>query len=608
VRFVSLDTLLNAARDSLRRFPETIVVAVVAAVAGIVAVETKDKDNWERILLASQLGVPLMFVIALTTESRGWTRPVRAVLAAIAALLLAAYYFTCPDDPGELFVTRHVQLTVGLHLLVAFAPFATPGRLNAFWQYNRSLFLRFLTAAVYSVVLYAGLAVALLALDQLLGIGVHEKLYLDMWVTIAFVVNTWVFAGGVPRDLPGLEQVNTYSGGIKVFAQYILVPIVIVYLVILTMYLVKVLVTQVWPSGWIGWLVSSVAVVGILAHLLVHPVRDAAGNQWVRTYSRWFYAGMLPAVVMLLMAIGKRIGQYGFTERRYLLVVLAVWLAAISIYFVVSRSRNIKLIPVTLCFVAFATSFGPWGAFAVSQRSQVARLEGLLERNDILVDGSIQPAPAEVPFEDRREISGVLDYLASTHGTDRVDEWLGDRLAEVDSVADAQEVARYGRRGSERVRRIMDIMEVEYTPSWAGPEGSYHFTLALKADERVLPLDGADVLVRIDSGQAPVNLDGPERTIAWDRDSDALVIAADGETVRIGFPEWAEGARIEANSAGSRNEMTAHAARIDTTGVGFHATVVVLTATCDRKEERVDIVHLSALCALRWIRPTGTDE
>ena len=39
--------------------------------------------------------------------------------------------------------------------------------------------------------------------------------------------------------------------------------------------IVKVLVTGQWPNGWIGWLVSSVSAAGLLAILLVQPVRVA---------------------------------------------------------------------------------------------------------------------------------------------------------------------------------------------------------------------------------------------------------------------------------------------------------------------------------------------
>ena len=86
------------------------------------------------------------------------------------------------------------------------------------------------------------------------------------------------------------------------------------------------------PSGWIGYLVSSVAALGILSLLLVHPIKERKENGWIRTYGRWFYLALVPSIVMLLLAIWQRIAQYGITEKRYFLIVLSLWLAGMRIH------------------------------------------------------------------------------------------------------------------------------------------------------------------------------------------------------------------------------------------------------------------------------------
>ena len=185
---------------------------------------------------------------------------------------------------------------------------------------------------------------------------------------------------------------------------------------ILSIYLIKVIVTQQWPSNWIGWLVSSVSVVGILSVLLVYPVRHKADSGWIRTYSRVFYIALLPSVTMLLMAIWQRVHQYGVTENRYFLIVLACWLALIAIYFSVRSSRNTKLIPTTLALLSLATFFGPWGAYTVSKNSQLGRLTDLLTANGLLAEDGRVMAAERVAYDDRREISATLRYLIQTHG------------------------------------------------------------------------------------------------------------------------------------------------------------------------------------------------
>ncbi len=142
-------------------------------------------------------------------------------------------------------------------------------------------------------------------------------------------------------------------------------------------------------------------------------------------YGRWWFVAILPSLVMLVMAVGKRLGQYGITEPRYFLLVLALWMLGLSLYYGITASRNIKLIPLSLAAVAVLTSVGPWGAYVVSKRSQVARLDRVLEANHMGRVGDAGRASAALSFEVRREMSAVLRYLDDTRGATAVAAVLG---------------------------------------------------------------------------------------------------------------------------------------------------------------------------------------
>jgi hypothetical protein len=509
------------------RFPFVLLAAVATAVCALVVVDRNDSDSWINGIFAAQLGIPLFFALATAGETFAWPRARRLVLALAGIVALVAYYLSLSGPISEATVTRFIQFNVGLHLLVAFLAFVGAG-INGFWQYNKLLFLRFLTAAIYSGVVYVGLTVALLAIDKLFGASIEEETYLRLWIVVAFVFNTWVFVGGVRADLRGLEDVSDYPRGLRVFAQYILIPLVVVYLAILTTYLFKVVITTQWPSGWIGYLVSSVAAVGILALLLVHPVSHQEENRWVGTFSRWFYIFIIPSIVMLLMAIYKRIEQYGLTEKRYILLVLAAWLAVIAVYFIFSRKKNIKAIPITLCAIAFMTSFGPWGAYSVSRKSQTNRLSEILIRNEVLVGDSVQMATREVSFEDRREISAILRYLVETHGTEPVEPWFGGSIAEIDTIG-APKAATERTQTSARVQLIMREMGLAYVDRWAA-QMSGAFSYTRDTDDRVFEVDGATYLVKIDSRARSLEF-GDEYTLVWEEDVPDIELRRGGETV-----------------------------------------------------------------------------
>ncbi len=375
MRFPSLHTLVTRAREVLARFPYPLLAGVVAAVCAVVATVHGAEDAWARAALVAALGLPLFFALTLLGEMHRWSLARLSLAVAVAASLLVGFFFAWPGLDQKHDAIRYFQLSAALHLAVAFLPFVGKREDAAFWQYNRHLFLSFLRAVIFSAVLFAGLSVALAALDKLFGLDVPNDAYLRLWFVIAFVGNTWIFLAGIPNDIPALASDRAHPRALEIFTQYILTPLVAVYLLLLLAYLVKIIITRDWPSGWIGYLVSSVSVAGILGFLLVHPLRDESGGGWVRTYRRWLFIALIPAAVMLLVAFFKRIAPYGLTELRYLGLLLGFWLLAISILFTVRREHGIRIIPLSLSVLLLVTLYGPFGATHRAVASQAARLE-----------------------------------------------------------------------------------------------------------------------------------------------------------------------------------------------------------------------------------------
>jgi hypothetical protein len=493
--FPSLQVLQAAAQRAAVRFPAVLVAAAVAAVAGMIAVGHEDEDFWLRLTFTAASAIPLALAIDLVGERRRWTLAVRAPLWIAGAGLLAWFLTAWGGWSDTVGVGRYLQLSAAFHLLVAVGPYLGVREGNGFWQYNRSLLFRGIAAAVFALTLFTGLSIAVLALEQLFGLHVEPETYPRLWCLIAFVFATWFFLAGVPDDFRALEDDRTYDRIIKVFAQYVLVPLVAVYLVILTVYLVKVLVTQQWPSGWIGWLVSSVAASGIFSLLMIYPVAEREENRWMRTYARAFYIAILPSIVMLWLAIGQRIGQYGITERRYFLTALSVWLAGIALYYAVTRSRDLRIIPATLCLGSLLGFAGPWSPYQVSERSQFGRLRTLLERNGMLVDGSAQAAATPVGFDDRREISAALRYLVEAHGTDALARLYGERLAEVETGDDEEETSR---DSETTASRLAALIGVEYVGPWT-PSATGAFDYYMDWDRVPVPIPGYAVWLQADN-------------------------------------------------------------------------------------------------------------
>ena len=448
MRFPSVAALFARARTVLLRFPWPLVAGAIAATAAILGThaEQYSQEVWARLCLVAMLGIPLTFGVAMLAERRRWSGMVHTGVVVAGILALYWFFWTWPGPEQKHLMLRYLQLSAAIHLSVAFLPWWGGGEGPAFWQYNRRLFESFLRGALFSAVLYLGLAIALGALDKLFGVDVEGETYARLWFIIAFVVNTWIFLAGVPETFEELEESENYPRALKVFTQYILTPLVAIYLVILTAYLVKILVTGTWPNGWIGYLVSSVGAVGILGFLLVHPLRLRQDEGWIRTYSRLLFIGLIPAAAMFLMALWKRVGPYGLTELRFLGLLLGAWLLGIAVLYTVRREMGIRIIPVSLAIILLLTAFGPLGLTAMSVRSQADRIREISEAGNLRITGEVpgdQPILGDTAV---REMSEALRFLLERNALGTVRELFGqragqlaefdpDRADQVDSVA-----------------------------------------------------------------------------------------------------------------------------------------------------------------------------
>jgi hypothetical protein len=492
VRFPSIRNTVRDAQHTLSRFPFVILDAMVCTVAALILIDHTGPPRPTilfPILLATLLGIPLLVAFALMAEKRKWNLKQSLAAQIICLLLVAAYAFSVPEDfanaPG-IHLFRFFVLAIGCHLLVAVNPFFRRGTVNGFWHLNMKLFLRILTSVVYALVLYGGLAIALAALDKLFGVSIPGKRYTELWILLNGTFCTWFFLAGVPEDLDGLDSIDDYPKGLKIFAQYILIPLVIVYLIILYAYMGKIVVTWDWPQGWVSKLILGFAGTGIFTLLLLHPISGKTENVWIKTISRWFYTIVAPLVFMLFLAVWRRVAQYGFTEERYLAIASGIWLAVVIFYNFLSKQKSIKFIPASLCVAIFFASVGPWSAFAISETSQVGRLRVLLLKDSVLLNGTIQSVHSVVSFEDSRQISSVIEYLHDMHGYDKIRPWFAESLRK-NSSANGLAI-----KGPEEVTKSMGIDYVAWRQYGIG---GY---MSLTADrERFIGIEDYDRMARI---------------------------------------------------------------------------------------------------------------
>jgi hypothetical protein len=197
LKLPSFRQIIEEMRLALLRFPFVFFVTAIGTTAALILVDFEGPPGptiFFNILFAAVLGIPLLITLVITAEKRNWSNQVSLGMQIAGILLLAVYGATVPSDmvnAPSLHVVRLLMFAVGLLLLASAAPFIGKGEINGFWHYNKSLFLRALMAALYTCVLFIGLALALAALDNLFGIHISGKRYLELWIFIIGFFSTW---------------------------------------------------------------------------------------------------------------------------------------------------------------------------------------------------------------------------------------------------------------------------------------------------------------------------------------------------------------------------------------------------------------------------------
>ncbi|MCV9388379.1 DUF4153 domain-containing protein [Reichenbachiella ulvae] len=459
MRLPSLHYLSQKALEGFRLFPLSILSGIAASSVAIYLVEyEKDIENffpYVNFLLTAALGIPLYFCVSILIRHYSFNRSTASIAWVASTVFLLLIYFSLPDEESTHNTTipyvRYAIFNVIIHLLVAIIPYIKGHHLNGFWNYNKLLFLRILTSLLYSGFLYVGLCLAILSLDLLFDVEIEGKIYFELYIWVQGVFNTWFFVAGIPKDLKPQDAIYEYPRGLKIFTQYILMPLLILYLIILYAYGLKIVGLWDWPRGIVAYLITCVSVLGILCLLLMYPYSQSdKGNEWMQRFSKFYYYALIPLIALLFLAIHIRIADYGLTINRYLLVLMGIWLSIVSIYFMIGRS-NIKFIPISLAAILLLCSFGPWGVFSWSERSQVNRLKYYWETYGVLKDEQIQNEVMWnldslpdfytskeltnnhlMPDSIHNEVLSIMEYLDENHGMKAIRSWYTQNL---DSMA-----------------------------------------------------------------------------------------------------------------------------------------------------------------------------
>ena len=396
--------------QTVRRFPLALIssIIVTAIIIYLIEVEPKKMEgvylSLAKIALSGSLAVFVFTAIRLLGESISirWYQ----ITTLLGILGIVAYYTILPDNSNDFEVSiiyfRHLFLSLLFLVAWLWTPFVSLNLNNSdYWEYSKQVLFALTTSFIFTIIVIIGINSAIFVIEKLFDFDIDGKRYFQSDILIVGIFGVGYFLSQIPIDPLLSKDSLSHSKIEKFFTKWLLTPLSGLYFIILYAYSAKLLITLDLPKGILAWLVVIFSTIAILTYLFWTPFAKEQNSRW----RKWIWIAVLLQTIMLFVAIWIRIEEYSWTESRYMVFVLGLWLGGVSLYFLIFKNAKIKWIFVSLSLLIAITQFGALSAYSVSKNAQMDRVKTLL------VELKKSPDTSKAPIKIRYEISDIIKYL-----------------------------------------------------------------------------------------------------------------------------------------------------------------------------------------------------
>lgn len=480
--------------QACKRYPLSVVFLV--AIAGLNAyMIQQEADDYTRYLYSFFIGI-FLSATAQHVYERFFEKTMQRILLMVGAIILTVLYFYTIGSSTD--YDPETTIKTGIIFFALTFAFMWIPTINSKVTFNKSFlatFKSFFTTVLFSVVLYAGIGVILLAVDQLLfsldyKVNLHcLNLVASLFAPIFFLSGTPLYLSKQDESTQSLEEQADKQEQIEqelmvpkvleLLLSYIVIPLTAIFTIILLVYLLQNITGEFWTNNLLEPMLVSYAITVIIVYFLVSTINTKSAI----FFRKIFPKVLVPIVLFQTVSSVLRIQETGLTLGRYYVILFGVFAFIAGIIFSVLPVRKNGWVAVVLIVFSLISILPPVDAFTVSRVSQTNLLKETLVKNNMLEGNKIIPN-ASIPDEDKIKISQTIDYLASMNYSKEI-EWL----------------APYNQRLNYQFEEVVGFEPV-YDESSFSPNQSYYATIDWKGSP-LLSIEDYDKMIVFSQYDSP---------------------------------------------------------------------------------------------------------
>lgn len=417
-RRIDIKKIIGGMFSTIDYYPVSVIFSFLLLVTVWVRIELSWESNYQYDVILSALQLSLLVILLVSfplsrrfrLQNKGYVIVFPAIITSILYFLIINYgvYEGGSKDVISNLTTARTGVIAFVSLLSfiylthkegIFSSFS-----EAFFFFNRTVLLSFF----YFIVIALGSTAVAAALEALVFNNLTEKIYMYLVSTSAWssflmflsnykiVKNTGVFNQSLSQS-----RIST------ILFVKVLIPIHIAYSLVLVLWILRILLTGVWPS-FIEQ--SSIATIFIGCSLWLHIILGNYKQDFISRYRRFICYMNLFVLIVQLIAIFKQVSIEGVMTIEYNFILLWI-VATISFASLLRRYIDYKLTIYSLCLIA-VISVAPYiGHQTLPPMYQDMKLRHTLEENGMLVDNVVMPSDLVVGKEEQDYIYKAVTYL-----------------------------------------------------------------------------------------------------------------------------------------------------------------------------------------------------